>query len=226
MIPVNDLPRVEDAPSQYVIVGSGKTATDAIIWLRGRSIAPDAICWVRPRDPWMFNRAKVQPDPAIFLGMVADTLEAAKEADSLDDLFLRLEAAEIMLRIDRAVTPTMARTPTLAVWELELLRSIEHVVRRGHLRRVERGSLVFADGVETVRDDPLVVHCAAYGLHHAPLVPIWGTDAIRLQSTRAGFPCFGAALAGYVEATRDDDEERNRVCPRRRSRTRWPTGRT
>ena len=33
-----------------------------------------------------------------------------------------------------------------------------------------------------------------------------------MQPIRAGFPCFGAALAGYVEATRDDDEK-NRVCP-------------
>jgi hypothetical protein len=45
------------------------------------------------------------------------------------------------------------------------------------------------------------------------MVPIWGADRIRLQTVRAGFPCFAAALAGYVEATRDDDRERNRVCP-------------
>jgi hypothetical protein len=36
---------------------------------------------------------------------------------------------------------------------------------------------------------------------------------ITLQPIRAGFPCFGAALAGYVEATRDDDAEKNRLCP-------------
>ena len=29
-------------------------------------------------------------------------------------------------------------------------------------------------------------------------------DAITLQPVRAGFPCFGAALVGYVEATRVD----------------------
>ncbi len=213
VIPVNDLPRVDGVPRQYVIVGSGKTATDAIVWLLGRGIAPDAISWVRPRDPWMLNRAKVQPDPAIFLGMTADTLEAAEAAESLDDLFLRLEEADIMLRVDRQVTPTMARTPTLATWELELMRSVERVVRRGHLRRVEPGRLLFDDGVETVERDAMVVHCAADGLRRPPLVPIWRRDAIRLQPTRAGFPCFGAALAGYVEATRDDDTERNRVCP-------------
>ena len=59
---------------QYVIVGSGKTATDACIWLLDNGVDPDAICWVRPRDPWMLNRAVVQPDPAVFIGMAADTL--------------------------------------------------------------------------------------------------------------------------------------------------------
>ena len=34
-----------------------------------------------------------------------------------------------------------------------------------------------------------------------------------MQPIRAGFPCFGAALVGYVEATREDDEEKNRLCP-------------
>jgi hypothetical protein len=61
--------------------------------------------------------------------------------------------------------------------------------------------------------DALVVHCAAEGLQHPPLVPIWGTDRIRLQTIRSGFPCYCAAVAGYVEATRDDDRERNRLCP-------------
>jgi hypothetical protein len=34
------------------------------------------------------------------------------------------------------------------------------------------------------------------------MVPIWGRDRIRLQTIRAGFPGFCAALAGYVGATR------------------------
>ena len=34
-----------------------------------------------------------------------------------------------------------------------------------------------------------------------------------MQTIRSGFPCFGAALAGYVEATRRDDAEKNRLCP-------------
>lgn len=212
-IPANDLPRVEEAPSEWVVVGSGKTATDCVVWLLGHGVDPDAISWVRPRDPWMLNRAVVQPRPEVFLGMVADTLEAAEASPSLEDLFLRLEDAGIMLRIDRSVPPTMAKAPTLATWELDQLRTVDHVVRRGHLRRVERGKLHLDEGPVAVADDAIVVHAAADGLRYPPRVPVWQPEAITLQPIRAGFPCFGAALAGYVEATRDDDAEKNRLCP-------------
>ena len=213
VIPVNDLVTWEGTPSQYVVVGSGKTATDACIWLLQRGVDPDAICWVRPRDPWMLNRAVIQPDPVIYLGMVADMMQSAGAASSLQDLFLRLEDAGTMLRIDRSVTPTMAKAPTLGTWELELLRSIEHVVRRGHIGTVRRGRIDLADGSVAIADDALVVNCAADGLKNPPRVPIWGPEAITLQTIRAGFPCFGAALAGYVEATRTEDDVKNTLCP-------------
>ena len=213
MVAVNDLVALDHAPSQYVVVGSGKTATDACIWLLERGVDPDAICWVRPRDPWMLNRAVVQPNPAIFIGMAADVLEIAAGAASPDDMFLGMEEAGVMLRIDRSVTPTMAKTPTLAVWELEQLRTIEHVVRLGHVDHVAPGRLVLGEGEVSVARDAVVVHCAASGLQYPPMVPIWGTEAIVVQPVRTGFPCFGAAIAGHVEGTRDGDDEKNRLCP-------------
>jgi hypothetical protein len=213
VISVNELVSVGAAPSQYVIVGSGKTATDACVWLLGNGVDPDAICWIRPRDPWMFNRAVIQPDPAVFTGVVADIMEAATQAGSLDDLFLRLEAAGVMLRVDRERLPTMARTPTLAQWELDLLRNIENVVRLGHVRAVRSGEIELDGGRIEIARDAVVVHCAAAGLRDEPAVPIWDEDGITIQPIRSGFPCFGAALAGYVEATRDSDEEKNRLCP-------------
>ena len=213
LVPVNGLTRLEQAPSQYVVVGSGKTATDACIWLLARGVDPDAICWVRPRDPWMTNRARIQPDPAIFLGTAADTMQAAVAASSPEDLFLRLEEAGIMLRIDRTVMPTMAKAPTLATWELDQLRTLENVIRRGHVQTVDKGRLGFADGSVSVADDAVVVHCAADGLKYPALVPVWRPEVITLQPIRVGFPCFGAAVVGYVEATREDDDEKNRLCP-------------
>ena len=161
----------------------------------------------------MLNRALVQPDPVVALRLAADTMTAAADAESLDDLFLRLEDAGVMLRIDTDEVPTMAKTPTLGRWELDLLRTIENVVRLGHVRQVSRREIVLDQGSVPLAPGALVVHCAASGLQYPPLVPVWGPDKIRLQTIRVGFPCFCAALAGYVEATRDDDRERNRLCP-------------
>jgi hypothetical protein len=213
VVAVNELARLSEAPNRYVIVGAGKTATDGIVWLLRNGVPPDRIVWVRPRDPWMLNRAVVQPDPVVALGFVGDTMTAAADAESLDDFFLRLEATGALLRVDTDVVPEMAKTPTLGVWELDLLRTIENVVRLGHVEHVVADEIVLDKG--SVRLDPgsLVVHCAASGLQYPPMVPIWGDDKIRLQTIRVGFPCFCAALAGYVEATRDDDRERNHLCP-------------
>lgn len=71
-----------------------------VIWLLANGVEPDRIMWVRLRDPWMLNRAKVQPDPAVAFGLAADIMAAGSDAESLDDLFLRLEAASVMFRID------------------------------------------------------------------------------------------------------------------------------
>ena len=213
VIPVNDLVHIDEAPSQYVVVGSGKTATDACIWLLAEGVDPGAICWVRPRDPWMLDRALIQPEPSIFLTMVADTMQAAESAESLPALFAQLEELGIVLRIDPGVTPTMAKTPTLGRWELAQLRTIENVLRLGHITSARRGRIELEEGSVAVADDAVIVNCAADGLKQRPLVPIWQPEAITVQPVRAGFPCFGAALTGYVEATRNDDETKNRLCP-------------
>ncbi len=213
VIPINALATIEAAASHYVIVGAGKTATDGIVWLITKGVAPDRITWVRPRDPWMLHRAVVQPDPVVALGLAADTLTAAAEAESLDDFFRRLESAGVMLRVDPNVLPTMAKAPTLGAWVLVWLRTIVHVVRIRLNPAVYRTEIVFAADSVPLAPGSIVVHCAASGLAYPTMVPLWDADTIRLQTIRAGFPCFGAALAGYVEATRDDDRERNRLCP-------------
>lgn len=212
VVPVNELVRVEDAPRQYVVLGAGKTATDACVWLLQRGVDPDAICWVRPREPWMLDRAVVQPDPAVFLGMGATVFEQAARSSSLEEFFSGLEEAGVLLRVDRAVQPTMARVPTLGRWELDLLRSIENVVRLGHVTAVREGRLELTRGAASIARDALVVDCTAEGLRTPPLVPVWRPEVITPQPIRAGFPCFGAALVGYVEATRTDDAQKNAAC--------------
>ena len=38
VVAVNELARLDAAPSSYVIVGSGKTATDGIVWLLANGV--------------------------------------------------------------------------------------------------------------------------------------------------------------------------------------------
>ncbi|NOV98493.1 NAD(P)-binding protein [Isoptericola halotolerans] len=214
-VPVGELPFVAESARSFVVVGSGKTATDAIVWLLGRGVSPEEVCWVRPRDPWMLDRAVVQPDPAVFLSMAASLMEAGAAAASVDEFFLRLEDDGVMLRLDPGVVPTMARVPTLARWELELLRTVENVVRRGHVRRVSPGRVLLDGGDVRVGAGAVVVHCAAPGLRRRAALPIWSAGRMVLQPVRAGFPCFGAALVGYVEATRPSwsEADLNALCP-------------
>ena len=79
---------------------------------------------------------------------------------------------------------------------------------------MERSRLELEDGTTVrVADDAVVVHCAADGLKNPPLMSVWRPEDITVQPVRAGFPCFSAAVIGYVEATRRDDAEKNRLCP-------------
>ena len=56
-VPIGALTRVVTPPDGYVIIGAGKTAMDAVCWLLDHGTPPDDIRWIRPRDPWMLNRA-------------------------------------------------------------------------------------------------------------------------------------------------------------------------
>src|SRR3546814_10056785 len=41
VVAINELAKLDEAPRRYVIVGSGKTATDGIIWLLANGVQPD-----------------------------------------------------------------------------------------------------------------------------------------------------------------------------------------
>jgi hypothetical protein len=144
---------------------------------------------------------------------LARQVEAAERATSVEDLFARLEAAEQLLRVDTTVMPTMFKGPTVSADELEDLRRIDGVVRLGKVRRIEGDRIVLDGGVIPTSTRHLHVHCAAPGLSSAPEVPIFGADRITLQSIRTGLVPFNSALIGFVEATRDDVAEQNRLCP-------------
>ena len=84
-VPPNELPRIREARDRYVIVGAGKTAMDACLWLLRHGIAPQRLTWIKPRDSWILDRAAVQPGSQFAKRCFADfsdQLNAVVEAPS------------------------------------------------------------------------------------------------------------------------------------------------
>jgi len=48
------------------VLGAGKTAMDACIWLLQSGTPADAITWVMPRDSWVVNRLSTQNGREFF----------------------------------------------------------------------------------------------------------------------------------------------------------------
>jgi hypothetical protein len=107
----------------------------------------------------------------------------------------------------------MFRGTMLSARELDALRQIEDVVRLGRVRRIEADRIVLEQGETETGPETLHVDCTAIGLTNAPATPIFEPDRIVLQQVRQLSPCFNAALIGFVEAHRDNDADKNRLCP-------------
>jgi hypothetical protein len=188
---------------------------DACLWLLGNGTPPEAIRWIRPRDCWLLNRAHHQPGTSgiPILEDIGQQLKAATEADTLDDLFARIEQAGALTRLDARVWPSMIKGAMASEGEIAQLRRIDQIVRLGHVRRIDADRIVLEEGSIPTSPEHLHVHCAAAGLRLAPPVPVFDADRITLQNVRMAAPCFNAALIGRVESSGRSDGDKNRLCP-------------
>jgi NAD(P)-binding Rossmann-like domain len=212
---VNDLVGLSESASGFTVMGAGKTAMDACAWLVDNGVDSDAIRWIRPRDAWMMDRKNVQPLEQVgsFMEAVALSCEATVSAEGVDDLLHRLEACGQLLRLDRSVEPTMYRCAILSLREVDTLRTIEHVVRKGRVKRIGAERIDLDEGPIPTDGRQVHVDCTADGLRVAAARPIFTGDRITLQQVRFCQPTFNAAFIGFIEATRADDYEKNRLCP-------------
>lgn len=215
VVPVNDLPVAAGSCISYAVLGSGKTAVDACVWLLDNGVQPDRIRWIRPRDAWFYHRRYWQPldQVATIMEGISLDAEAGAQAADVEDVFERLEASGRVVRIDPGWPARMYRGTMLSTAELDGLRQIENVVRLGRVRRIEFDRIVLEHGEVGTGPDVLHVDCTALGLNNAPAAPIFQPGRIVLQQVRYLSPCFNAALIGFVEAHRDLDAEKNLLCP-------------
>ncbi len=203
-------------PKRFCILGAGKTAMDVGVWLLNAGVAPEAIHWVVPRDSWVINRITTQPGMEFFnhsIGGQVKALRALAQASSVDDLFARLEAEGQMLRIDRSVQPRMFHYATMSEGEVQCLRQITQVIRKGRVTALTPEALLLEQGrVDMDAASTLYIHCTASAVVPRPTEPIFQPGKILPQLLRAPLISISAALCAYVEVHYPDDATKNALC--------------
>ena len=216
-VPPHALPSLADPGSGFTIIGAGKTAMDTCCWLIDQGVDPDTIRWIRPRDAWTAERASIQPLRLVgaFVEWVAAQNETCAQAESLDELFPALEERGVFHRLDPGVEPVFNRGAILCEAERVMLREVGNVVRLGKVNHIGADRIDLDQ--ETIPNEAghLVVDCTAAGLASPPDRRVYDPDRITIQWIQAGIAPFSAALIGFVEASREDDTDKNRLCTAR-----------
>ncbi len=215
-VPPNDLTRLAPGYARFTILGGGKTAIDSALWLLANGAAPASVSWVLPRDPWLLNRACQQPGLEFFeqsVGGIATQYEIASMAASVREFCERMEAAGLWLRLDPAVWPTMMHAANVTVLEIEQLRQIGNIIRKGRVQRIEVDRIVLDGGEVPAERRVLYIDCtaSALGKNVNDRSSVFSPGLIRLQMIRGFQPTFSAALIGHIEAAVPDDAEKQRL---------------
>lgn len=213
-IPVNDVPKTAAAGKSYVVVGAGKTGMDACLWLLKNEVAPELIHWIMPRDSWMLDRKNIQPGElaANTAAGFGRQIAAAAESTSVEDLFARVSAAGQLLRLDDSVEPTMYRCATVTTQELEELRRIKQIVRKGRVKQITPTKVELDEGEIEIDDQTVIVDCSADGLERRPIVPVFADKQMTLQAVRTCQQVFSAAFIAHIELTIEAEEQKNQIC--------------
>lgn len=216
LVTPNELVDLTEPADGFTVIGAGKTSMDTCGWLLDQGVPPEAIRWIRPRDPWTVPRRHMQPLEQVQSLMEWNSLlfEAAAEAEDVPDLFRRLEASGVLVPLDPGVEPETFRGAILSQDERDDLRQIRNVIRQGYVQRLEVDRIVLDDGTVPTDEQQVHVDCTARGVDTPPSRPVFDHDRITVQYILApGIVPFSAAITAYIEATRDDDAEKNRLCP-------------
>jgi hypothetical protein len=215
LIPPNDLVDLGESPAGFTVLGSGKTAMDTCAWLLDNGVDPGRVRWVRPRDCWMFDRGVMQPLELVasYMRMQAHWVAAAAAATDGVEFANLLADDGVLVRIDPDVEPTMFRGAIISPREIELFRSVDDVVRMGKVRRLATDRIDLEGGAVSARPDEIYIDCTAYGISSRTPRPVFEPGRITLAYVTIGITPYGAATIAAVEAIRDDEAEKNRLCP-------------
>jgi hypothetical protein len=143
----------------FVVVGAGKTAMDTVVYLqRVMKTKPSNIAWVIPNDVWMLNRDG-GGNPWVWpKALLENNLDS-------DQAALSLEEKGMFYRLDPNILPTQFRFPVVEAGELNLMRKVKTIIRRGR-----------ATGIRVTGDDDRKTVTMDFG-DNKPAWEVPGVDA-------------------------------------------------
>lgn len=215
LVTPSQLSRLQEPAPGYFVVGAGKAAMDACMWLLDHSCPLARITRVRARELWFNNRFYLQPGHLSrhVVEGTASIVEAVARAATVDQAYEYLEANGVIFRLDPSVWPTVFRGASCSEAEMEQLRTIRNVVRLGRVRRIEPESSLLEEGSVATGPKHVHVHCAAPGLPSRPTHVVFTEDTITIATiTRASIAMSSAAIA-RIERLDIPTAEKNKLSP-------------
>ena len=207
LVPPNHLFSLSTSYERYNIIGAGKTAVDAICFLIDSGVPQEEIFWFVSQDSWFWNRELVQP-PLVGKAFLA-LLNAVDDNEFVDDAFLELEKIENVFRLDDEIMPTKWKCATISKRELQTIRKIQNVIRKGRVKKLTKTNVFLERGKEQNFDRSINIDCSAGGLAPRAEKKIFSKNTITLQSIMMCQQIFSASIIAKIESLDLTANEKN-----------------
>jgi len=210
---------------KYIVFGNGKTGCDAIVHLLDHEIDQSQITWIVSRDVWYWLRDVLKDLKKSMLIFK----RGMQNATSVEESFRSFEDDGLFCRLDPSRPyPTVFKGPIIDQKELDMMRTIEHVVRLGRAISIEENKIVLDKGCfDFSTDDTLLVDCMndkwIEGLYPGNFT-IFQPGRINIGPLLTLFNSSStSSIIAFLECALDDDESKNNCCYFRRGPYSIPT---
>ncbi|MEM6557540.1 MAG: hypothetical protein AAF642_16780 [Pseudomonadota bacterium] len=197
------------------VLGGGRMGTEMVLSLLDLGVPCENIRWVKSRDPWMLalaGKTEPAPDAPHQISLFQEILKAMAYASSPNDLCLRLEDLNVIVRTSDDQTPTCFMPHLLTRQDAQRLCGVKHVIRKGQVHAISEIGMVLSRGAVPMPDRSLYLDCTGHGgAGHQP-GPIFQTGRIDLAEIRLCDPSFSAAMIAAIELLDLPTEEKNKLC--------------
>ena len=126
-----------------------------------------------------------------------------------------MEELGVFIRLDEKVMPTRNRIGSVSDGDIEKMRRIKNIVRKGRVARIEKGRVIFQSGEEMeLPANTLAVDCARNGSVFARHgMKVFDGDKINVQFIQLPPPGMSTTIIAALEIKYPDNEEyKNSLC--------------